>query len=207
MRPAPLAGCVLVALLLPPCAGTVRGSAEQSAAAAPADEQASARGLQVLPGDLGVEFTGTYLTEAWNLNGRRERLAGGGAALWWAFHERLALLVEVQLIRVFQAPVRDARVFGLTPLVQWRVHEADLWTAFVEIGPGVSWSNAPVPPNGTRFNFVTIAGTGITREVGPRAQVVAGFRWFHLSNGGREGSNRNPDIQAVGPYAGVRFAL
>jgi hypothetical protein len=33
--------------------------------------------------------------------------------------------------------------------------------------------------------------------------AVAGFRWIHLSNNGREGHDRNPDIQALGGYAAV----
>jgi hypothetical protein len=207
MRPGPLAGFLITVLLLAARAGVVHAGQSQTAGAIGAEEDASACGPTIVPADLEVELTGTYLAEAWNLNGSRERLAGGGVALWWGFGERLALLAEVQLIRVYQAPFRDTGVLGLTPLLQWRVHRTGPWTTFIEIGPGVSWSNRPVPANGTQFNFVTIVGTGFTREIRVRTRLVAGFRWFHLSNGGRLGSQRNPDIQAVGPYAGIRLAL
>lgn len=172
------------------------------------DEHTDAEEELAPPDDrrIGVEITGTYQTEAWNLNGSRERLAGGGVGVWWEFHERLAVLVDLRLIRVFQVTARDAYVLGVMPLLRWQVHDATPWTAFVELGPGVSWSSTEVPLQGTRFNYLALLGAGVTRRVGGSAEVIAGLRWLHISNGGREGGTRNPDLQMLGPYAGVRLA-
>jgi hypothetical protein len=156
---------------------------------------------------IGVEFSGTLLVEAWNLNEGREWLAGGNAAIWWAFREPLALVVEMQATRVFQAQPRHGFVQGLAPLLRWQVHRADAWALFVELGPGISWSDTQVPPRGTRFNYLAIGGLGSTHRLGTHSEAIVGFRWLHLSNAGLEGRGRNPDIEALGPYAGIRLSF
>jgi hypothetical protein len=156
---------------------------------------------------LGVEFAGTVLVEAWNLNERREWLVGGSAAIWWAVLDRVSLVVEIHATRVYQSPTRNGFVQGLAPVLRWRVRESDQWSAFVELGPGISWSDTRVPPRGTRFNYLALGGGGVTRRLAARSRLVAGFRWVHLSNAGREGRARNPDIESLGPYAGIQLAF
>jgi hypothetical protein len=156
---------------------------------------------------LGVELTGALLVEAWNLNERREYLAGANVAIWWAFRERAALVVEMHATRVYQDRPRHGFVQGLAPLVRWQVYRADTWAFFAEAGPGISWSDTRVPPRGTRFNLLAIGSAGVTHRINTHSEAIVGFRWLHLSNAGREGRARNPDIEALGPYAGVRFSF
>jgi hypothetical protein len=156
---------------------------------------------------VGVEFAATTLVEAWNLNERREWLAGGSAAIWWAFRDSAELVVEVQATRVYQSAPRNGFVQALAPLLRWHLHRAEPWTVFAELGPGISWSDTRVPPRGTRFNYLALGGVGITHRLGTHTQAIAGFRWLHLSNAGREGRASNPDIEAFGPYAGVRLSF
>ena len=42
-----------------------------------------------------------------------------------------------------------------------------------------------------------IAGGGIEIPTG-QVSLELGARWFHMSNNGREGASRNPDIQSLG---------
>jgi hypothetical protein len=156
---------------------------------------------------IGLEFGLALLAEAWNLNEGREWLANGSASLWWAFLDRTRLIIEFHATRVFQARPRNAFVQGFTPIVRWQLRDAAPWGVFLEAGPGISWSDTRVPPRGTRFNYLLLAGTGITRRLGHQCQAVAGVRWLHLSNAGREGRDRNPDIEALGPYAGLTIAF
>lgn len=156
---------------------------------------------------LGVEFAGTLLIEAWNLNEGREYLAGVNAAIWWAFRDRAALVVEMHATRVYQDEPRHGFVQGLAPLLRWQVYRTESWALFTELGPGISWSDTRVPPRGTRFNYLAIGGTGVTYRLGTHSEAIVGFRLLHISNAGREGRSRNPDIEALGPYAGVRFSF
>jgi hypothetical protein len=158
-------------------------------------------------GALGLEFGGMAVTEAWNLNGPREWLAAGTAAVTWSFVNRAALVVEFQAARVFQSTPRPAFVQGMATLVRWEAHAGDPWRVFLELGPGVSWSDTTVPPRGTRFNYLIVAGGGLLRRLGSQVHLVTGARWWHLSNNSREGRSRNPDIEGVGGYAGVAIVF
>jgi hypothetical protein len=156
---------------------------------------------------VGVELAGTTLGEAWNLNEGREWVAGGSAAAWWAVHPRVTLRLELQGLRVYQQPERDASVLGILPSLRVRFADRGPWAGFVELGPGLAWSTAAVPTRGTRFNYLALIGAGVARHLGRRTQAVVGFRWLHLSNAGREGLDHNPDIQALGPYAGIGYSF
>ncbi len=158
-------------------------------------------------GALGIEFAAGLFGEAWNLNDQRETLINGSAGVWWTFVPRTSVLVEFQAMRVFQDADRDAFVNGLTTVVRWHALVRDRWTMFVDVGPGISWSDTRTPPRGTAFNYLALAGTGVLARIGRQSQALIGFRWLHLSNNGREGRGRNPDIEALGGYAGLSVAF
>jgi hypothetical protein len=158
-------------------------------------------------GTLGLELGGMLVTEAWNLNGPREWLAAGTAAVSWSFVNRTALLVEFEAVRVFQRTPRAAHVQGMATVIRRQVRARDPWRVFVELGPGISWSDTTVPPRGTRFNYLILAGGGLLRRVSSQAHLVTGARWWHLSNNSREGRSRNPDIEGIGGYAGLAIAF
>jgi hypothetical protein len=158
-------------------------------------------------GAVGVELGLGLLREAWDLNRGREWLADGTLSFWWAFVNRATLVVEVHATRVFQQPNRDAFVTGLTPVVRFQVLDKESLDLFTEIGVGAAWSDTVVPPRGTRFNYVGLAGLGVSRRLGRQTHAIVGFRLLHLSNNGREGRDRNPDIQALGGYGAVTIGL
>jgi hypothetical protein len=158
-------------------------------------------------GTVGIEFGFGFLGEAWNLNRGREWLADGRLSVWWALLERATLVVDFHATRVFQHPLRDAFVTGVTPGVRFRIVRGEAWDLFAEIGVGPSWSDTVVPQRGTRFNYVGHTGIGLSRRLGRQVHGIVGFRWLHLSNNGREGDDRNPDIQALGGYAAVNIGF
>jgi hypothetical protein len=206
-----LVSAYLILIVLAPA---LSPGSEVSAHASPIREPAGDSRLQAV-GDpppardafetnaLGVEFGVGLLGEAWNLNERREWLADGSVGIWWAIGNGAGLVVEFHAMRVFQRPSRAAFVNGLTPTLRWRLHHAEPWSVFVEFGAGISWSDTTVPPRGTRFNYLIQAGTGVTRRLGRQTHAIVGFRGLHISNNSREGRDRNPDIEALGGYAGV----
>jgi len=173
--------------------------------AAPAQGQQPSRNL-FDRGATSIEFGVGLLDEAWNLNERREWLVTGSASLWWACLDRVAVGGEFQQARVFQR-TPDAFVQGFSPLVRFEVIEREAWRIFVEVGPGVSWSDLEVPPRGTRFNYLFQGSAGLMRRIGRNASVTAAFRFLHLSNHFREGRDRNPDLEALGAYTGLSLSF
>jgi hypothetical protein len=166
-------------------------------------------------GTIGLEIAGGLFIEAWNLNDRRESLVEGSAGVWWCMIDRLTVQFEFHAMRVFQDPNRAAFINGFTPVVRWHFFaspqqppsSASQWSVFVEVGPGISWSDTRVPPRGTEFNYLALAGGGLMGRLGRQTHMVTGFRWLHISNNGLEGRARNPDIEAFGGYAGISVAF
>jgi hypothetical protein len=151
---------------------------------------------------VGLEFGLGVLPEAWNLNLHREWLLDGTAAGWWAFATGYAMVVEFHNIRVFQE-WPNAFVQGFSPLFRWRMRERHTWRLYAEVGPGISWSDRVAPPRGTRFNYLFQGGFGVQRRLGANVHLLTSVRFLHISNHGREGPGRNPDIEALGAQTGV----
>lgn len=160
---------------------------------------------------LGIELGLGAFRESWDLNGPREWALDGTIAVWWTFAPRVSLVVETHLTRVFQDTVSNAFVTGFVPVVRVQVFDRGVWDLFAEVGPGVSWSDRTVPAAGTRFNFLAVAGGGVSRRIGSQVSLTTGLRWFHLSNGrgwfrAADGYG-NPDAQTVGGYSAMTVAF
>ena len=142
----------------------------------------------------------TGLVEAWDENDTRESLAGVTIGMDWRAWKGLAVRAEGLIVRVKQAG-RDGWLRGFTvgTRTRWRRHRA---SPFVELAVGLSDSTTPVPPRGTAFNFLIIAGGGLEIPLG-RFALALGPRWLHVSNNGRQGNHRNPDIQSLGLMVGI----
>jgi len=194
------------ALLLAVAQAADARAADEPSAPAPHAVAAAAPDVPAHPfdrGALGVEFTLGWLGEAWNLNDGREWLLDGTAAVWWSFADRLMLVTAFHAARVSQGTPRPAFVNGFSPQLRYALRRSERWTLFVELGPGISWSDTTVPPRGTRFNYLLLAGSGVSRRLTRQCHALAAFRWLHISNNGREGRGRNPDIEALGGYGGL----
>ncbi len=154
-------------------------------------------------GSRAVELCGVYFVEAWNFNGRaRDVLAGATAAVSLPIHGRWDANVELAGIRVAQHGP-DAVVGGVFALVRRRLAQRRRMTLFVDGGFGVSYASQIVPERGTRFNYLLEAGGGVSQRFGRRTGGLVDLRLFHLSNNSLNGSNHNPDIEALGGHVGV----
>jgi hypothetical protein len=150
-----------------------------------------------------IDVGGTALVEVWDLNAQREVLAGAIGGVERRVWQTLRLRVEGWLLRGFQE-ADDAWSAGFTIGPRWR-WGAGAFRPFAELGVGLSQSTEPVPPGGTRFNYVAQTGGGIQVTFGD-AQLDVGARWLHLSNNGREGRDRNPDIQSLGTVVAIGWS-
>lgn len=146
------------------------------------------------------------MAEAWNLNERREEVIEGTASFWGAIGSRVALGVEFHHAWVLQH-VPGAFVQGVSPLIRIKLTNRPRWNWYAETGPGVSWSDLTTPIRGTKFNYLFQAGTGAIRRMSPTSHLLVAYRFFHLSNNGREGKDHNPDLEMMGPYVGWSFSF
>ena len=176
------------------------GSSEARAQDGPAARDPFARNT------IGLEFGASVLGEAWNLNAQREWLIDGTASAWWTVARGRALVFEFHNIRIFQSGP-NAFMQGFSPLFRWRMRERGTWRLYAEAGPGISWSDRVTPPRGTKFNYLLQAGFGVQRRLGTATHLLTSFRLVHVSNSGREGRSRNPDIEAIGVQTGVMVAF
>jgi hypothetical protein len=149
-----------------------------------------------------LELSSQAFSELWNYNLSREELYGLSTGLTYGAREGIALFLSTPVFYVSQRTA-DALAIGLTGGARWRIARRGRAAGFLELTLGVAHAETPVPPRGTRFNYVFQPGAGVTVGVRGRAHVMAGIRWLHLSNAGHGGRDRNPDIQAVGLHAGV----
>lgn len=157
-------------------------------------------------GTVGIEAGIAPLVEVWNLNGAREAMLDGSVSFWGALGSRVAIGIEFKAAFVYQ-DTPGAFVQGISPLVRWKFNDNPVWDWFLEAGPGVSWSDLETPPRGTKFNYLLQAGAGVIRKTGSSQHVVLEYRFLHLSNNGRQGTIRNPDLEMMGVYAGWAFSF
>jgi hypothetical protein len=143
--------------------------------------------------DIGASF----LSEAWNYNESREVLAGGSLTFrrrpgrsWTIGGEWLSLAVKQR--------GDDAWVNGGGVCVRWTAPLPSLLTVFGELGVGISYATRRVPVRGTQMNYMIHPSVGVARPFTQRTTGALSLTVLHLSNAGREGRGRNPDIEAVG---------
>jgi hypothetical protein len=171
-------------------------AAAQAAAAPPAPADAfSRRGWH-------LELSSHFAPETWNYNTSREEMYGINAGLTYGLREGLLITARAPFYYVSQRGV-DAMLLGVTAGVRVRVYRHQRVSIFLEIDVGVSQGDTILPPRGTRFNYLAMGGVGATIRLRPGVHLLTAMRWMHVSNGGREGRSRNPDIEAVGPQIGV----
>ena len=127
---------------------------------------------------------------------------GLSAGLTYGLRNGLVLTARTPLYYVDQRGV-DALLFGATVGVRGRVFRRQRVSVFLEIDVGISEADTVVPPRGTRFNYLALGGAGVTVRLRHGVHLLASMRWAHVSNGGLDGRDRNPDIEAVGPQVGV----
>jgi hypothetical protein len=116
------------------------------------------------------------------------------------------LLLEIAPLVLINQPTDSA--FGLTvsPLfLRWNFAPVGPRRArlFAEASGGILYTSNPVPVRTTSFNFIDQAGFGVRFEQTSRRAWLIGYRFQHISNGGRVKPNPGSNFNFV--YAGVSF--
>jgi hypothetical protein len=100
-------------------------------------------------------------------------------------------------------PGTDAGGGGASLMFRWHFVMRETWSLFADAGCGMLFTNEPVPCDGGRVNFTPRVGVGGTLDVGGDARLMAGVRWFHISNANT--GQDNPGRDSIQLFAGVTF--
>src|SRR5215213_1433477 len=113
------------------------------------------------------------------------------------------LLLEVAPAIVLRQPQHTFGV-AVSPLhMRWNISPSTPRPvgAFAEASGGILLTSEAVPLRTTRFNFIDQAGFGLRVGRHPRRAWVVGYRFQHISNGGRVKPNPGANFNFV--YAGL----
>ena len=128
------------------------------------------------------------------------RIMGGGAD-----GNNFQLLVDVTPLILIRQP-GQVRGWSVSPLfMRWNFPAAGQRgpRIFAEASGGLLFTTAPVPARTTSFNFIDQAGFGVRIEESSVRAWVVGYRFQHISNGGRVKPNPGKNFNFV--YVGVSF--
>jgi hypothetical protein len=96
---------------------------------------------------------------------------------------------------------------GLSPIgFKVNFNRSGRFKPLLSTSGGFLYFKHPVPddvPGATRFNFTFDFGGGVQISTGARRAVILGYKFQHISNGGR--SQINPGLDANVFYAGYSF--
>jgi Lipid A 3-O-deacylase (PagL) len=159
-----------------------------------------AAGATGAAGAWRIDVGAAVLREAWDFNDSTEHLGGFVAGVDRRVWRALFIRGELLALRAMQDG-DDSWVRGFTVGTRMRWGEPG-FRPVVDVAFGLSSATRPVPPGGTAFNYLAAIGAGVEMPVRP-AIVTVTARWLHASNNGREGRQRNPDIQSLGAVVSV----
>lgn len=120
----------------------------------------------------------------------------------WFFVQDLSIDFGLSGDAILQ-PGLDAGGGGASLMFRWHFLARQDWSLYADLGCGLLFTNEPVPSDGGRVNFTPRAGLGGTLEISPSARLMAGARWYHISNANTGESNPGRDSLQV--YGGVSF--
>lgn len=151
-----------------------------------------------------VDVGGAVMVEMWDLNESRETLAGVTGGVEHRVWRAVSLRADVMALHVRQWG-DDAWLRGFTfgSRFRWGPRRA---AGFADVAVGLSHGTRRVPPEGTRLNYLAAIGGGVHLPLSGRGGLDLGMRWLHVSNNGRQGRARNPDIQSLGVAAAIGWS-
>lgn len=100
---------------------------------------------------------------------------------------------------------RDAVGGGLDLILRWHFWRRDNFTIYLDGGCGIIVFDEEFPGHGTNLNFTPQAGMGFTLDLNDKLMLMAGARWYHISNARHSGIVNNPGFDGGLVYAGVMW--
>ena len=135
---------------------------------------------------------GTNFNEGWS--------AVGGIGVEWYPVEGFALGLRADGIGVELEDTARTAGGGVALLLRWHVIKRTDWSLYLDGGCGLAYFSSRVPSGATRLNFTPQLGIGCSIACGDQLRLLAGVRWFHISNG--QTGDSNPGVDMLNGYIG-----
>lgn len=125
---------------------------------------------------------------------------GAGYYLWnnTSINAELAGYYDAQ-------PQSDSRIVSGDFLARTHLFHSGRFSFFMDGVAGISYADRRTPLMGTHYNYIVEPGIGATFQLRENIHLIAGIRYFHLSNAHLEGPLRNPSINGTQVYVGLMF--
>ena len=119
------------------------------------------------------------------------------------YRGQVSIGAEVVYIQ-FVEPVA-AHGIGFAPRIKYTFVALDRIRPYAEFAGGPFWTDlaGKIPEESSRFNFVLMAGFGVSYFLTDQAALNVGYRFNHISNGGTRYPNLG--LNASLPFGGFSF--
>lgn len=120
---------------------------------------------------------------------------------WYRGH--ISLGAEMVYIQ-FQEPILTHGI-GFAPKIKYTFVALDRIRPYAEFAGGPFWTDlaGKIPEESSQFNFVLMAGFGVSYFLTDQVALNAGYRFQHISNAGTQYPNLG--LNASLPYGGFSF--
>jgi hypothetical protein len=115
--------------------------------------------------------------------------------------------VGVQVPVYFAHDDENAAGVGIQAMARYHFLNINRFSLFADILGGALYTTDDFPTGGTELNFTYAGGPGADFRLAPHLYLIAGFRFQHVSNGFIEGRDRNPILNSIGGYMGIKWTF
>jgi len=122
-----------------------------------------------------------------------------GSGFAWGLELTSLALVNLTRVDLPDHPRESRALVAGAPFLAFEAFPRSAVGLRLEAGVGILWAFAPVPAEGSRFNFFEFAGARVRIRLSRRAALALGARRTHISNFAVVG----PDNPGLSFYAGA----
>ncbi|MAJ46964.1 MAG: hypothetical protein CBC35_06760 [Planctomycetes bacterium TMED75] len=130
-------------------------------------------------------------------------MALGGVGVEWYPVDGFALGFRVDGVGIELNDTPTTGGGGGALLLRWHVYRQETWSIYLDGGCGLVYFAEEVPSGASRLDFSPQVGGGVTCAVSEQVRLMAGLRWYHLSNA--QTNSTNPGVDMLEAYVGVTF--
>ena len=120
---------------------------------------------------------------------------------------RLSMGVFVEGYQTLQEFGGAAFLAGSGVILRYDLIKGERYGVFTDLAGSATHAQRPVPEFGTRFNWTGRTGAGGSWKVREGLVILAGVRFFHLSNGSLHGIRKNPGANGSQYWLGIMLPI
>jgi hypothetical protein len=97
----------------------------------------------------------------------------------------------------------DGAAVGITLGIRHHILNINNNSIFLDVAGGEIEASNNLPYGGTHLNNTIQFGIGVAHPLAENLSLVAGVRYYHISNASSEGGDRNPSVNAIQGVVGL----